>query len=138
MLQKKDFLLILLTAVFYGLAQFYLKSDIQWIHIAAPEMILIFGVISFVFKKITFRLIKKLEEFRTQVLLVYLVVSFLLACTLAVVYIEYRMYASKVFAFNFFSIYFFFTTFDIYSLITNLRQISEDTLKDNKKSGEEL
>ena len=138
MLARRDLFLILFVSLLYFAIQYSTHIPISWIHESTQEMILVFLLISIGFRKIAQNLFKKLPDFKTQISLLYLSLRFLVAITLAVVYIFVRMYATKVFAFNFFAVYFFFTSFDIYSLIANLRQISEGTLKYNEKSGEEL
>ena len=138
LLARRDIFLVLTVGILCFLIQLSRDIPISWIHEASQEMMLVFLLLSVGFRKITFNVLKKIPDFRTQILLLYLTINFLIACTLALVYILVRMYATNVFAFNFFTIYLFFTSFDIYSLIANLRQISEGTLEYNKNSGEEL
>ena len=135
---RTSFVFILVAFSFYLLAQWSVDRSVWWVHEAMPELILVYLTLSVVLHRIVERLLKKLVEFQTQVLLAYLTFSFLCSLVLAVIYISFRMYTTKVFALNFFAVYLLFTSFDIYSLMANLRQISGVTVKYNKNSGEEL
>ncbi len=129
-LQKHNLIIISLSIVLY-FGGYSLQNDIWWIHETFSEVVLVFAALSVFGRRISDRLLKKLKEYRTEILLGYLSITFLMAMCLVLVYIVVRMYATKVFALNFFAIYLLYTIFDIYSLIANLRKISEETQKDN-------
>lgn len=135
---KTNLYFVAVSLILFVGAWLSVDNAIWWIHEATPELIIVYSSLSMIGRRILNQLRKKTTGLETQILLGYVSFSFLVSLILAVVYIVLRMYATKVFALNFFAVYLLFTTFDIYSLIANLRQISEGTLKYNKKSGEEL